>query len=102
MLADEDEQMNRVVIRDSALARELETLTSCYQESLIAILRKARGTETTGDHHASALAVGEVLAAIGSSVLFPIYRMHPALTPEALKECVERDREKQNNDQDKT
>jgi len=83
----------KAVIKDTNLAEEFNRLTSEYQDHLIELLDKAKCIELPSDHHRLALTVGHVLATLGESVLFPIYRQHPSLTPDQLKGIIEKEAE---------
>ncbi len=81
----------KAVIRDARLAEEIVSITSEYQDQMTALLERAKRVETTDDYKRLALSVGHVLATLGETVLFPIYRQHSSLTPEVLKAIIQKD-----------
>ena len=78
----------KAVIKDAKLAKEVCDATSLYQDQLIASLNHAKQSGNEDDFKRLKQTVGHVLATLGSSILFPIYRQHPSLTPELLKDII--------------
>lgn len=75
-------------ITNKETARNLLDLAESFQENLILQLEDARHTEDDQTIEDLRLTIGEVLAEIGSKILFPIYRKHPEMAPEKLKDFV--------------
>ncbi|WP_309386974.1 hypothetical protein [Cerasicoccus frondis] len=83
-------QVYHANVPDRALAKELSDITSAYQDSLIEVLDKSKEALSEDEHRELALVVGHVLATLGSSIFFPIYRQHPELAPNALKDIFDK------------
>ena len=86
----------KAIIKDGKLAKEIADATSQYQDQLIASLEYAKQVESTEDYKRLSLTFGHVLATLGQSILFPIYRRHPALTPDILKETLAKEAQRHN------
>jgi hypothetical protein len=82
---------HRIVIKDAGLAEEMNRITTAFESQLVALLDRARGIEQAEDFNALATGVGHVIAIIGQDICFPLYRTHPALTPEIIKSCMDKE-----------
>jgi len=78
----------KAVIKDAELAKEILDATARYQDELCASLQRAKQVESADDYKRLRLTVGHVLATLGGSILFPIYRRYPYLTPDSLKDII--------------
>lgn len=67
------------------LAKEVLLTVSNFERQLMEIMGKSKNTESEDEHKRFARAVGEVLAQLGDSFLYPIYRRHKQLVPDELK-----------------
>jgi hypothetical protein len=67
------------------LAREVVSIVSTFDAQLMQLLNKSKDTELEHEHKKFALAVGHVLAQLGDSLLYPIYRRHKELMPDELR-----------------
>lgn len=75
----------RNLFSNSELAKEVLSEVSAFERQLMQILDKSKNTEPTDEHKRVARAVGEVLAQLGDSLLYPIYRRHKQLIPDEFK-----------------
>ena len=66
-------------------AREVVSVVSTFDAQLMRLLKKSKETEPEHEHKKFALAVGYVLAQLGDSLLYPIYRRHKELMPDEVK-----------------
>lgn len=69
---------------NQALATELINVVADFESRLIELLRKSEESEPYSEHEKFGLAVAHVTAELGVRFLYPIYRRHPELVPEAL------------------
>lgn len=67
------------------LAREVLSVVSNFESRLMQVLDKSKAIELPEEHKRFGLAVGQVVAQLGDSLLFPIYRRHKELVPDNLK-----------------
>jgi hypothetical protein len=67
------------------LASEVLLTVSNFERQLIEIMGKSKGIEPEDEHKRFARAVGEILAQLGDSLLYPIYRRHKQFVPDDLK-----------------
>jgi hypothetical protein len=73
------------LLSHAELASEVLSVVSGFESRLMQMLDKSKTTESADEHKRFALAVGHVLAQLGESLLYPIYRRHKELVPDQLK-----------------
>ena len=73
------------LLSHSELAREVVSVVSRFDAQLMQLLKKSKDAEPEHEHKKFARAVGQVLAQLGDSLLYPIYRRHTELMPNELK-----------------
>ena len=67
------------------LARDVLSVVSDFESRLMQMLDKSKTIESAEEHKRFALAVVNVVAQLGDSLLSPIYRRHRELVPDELK-----------------
>jgi hypothetical protein len=67
------------------LASELLSLVSDFESRLMQLVDKSKESESADEHKRFTTAVGHVVTELGDRFLFPVYRRHKELVPEALK-----------------
>jgi len=67
------------------LAKDLLQLISDYETRLMALVERSEKTEPAEEHKRLTRAVGAVLYEHGAQLLYPVYRRHKELVPDALK-----------------
>ena len=67
------------------LAQEVLGLVSDFETRLIELMDKSHKAEPEQEHKKFTKAVGYVIAELGDRLLYPIYRRHKQLIPNALK-----------------
>ena len=67
------------------LAKELTEVVSNFDKQLMALLEKAKEVEPSDEYTKIRDAIGAVACETGERLLYPIYRRHKELIPEAVK-----------------
>ena len=67
------------------LAKELTEVVSNFDKQLMAFLEKAKEVESSDEFTKIQHAIGAVVYETGERLLYPIYRRHKELIPEAVK-----------------
>jgi hypothetical protein len=75
----------RNLLANQELAKEVLSEVSAFERQLVQILVKSKSLESADEHERFARATGEVLAQLGESLLYPIYRRHKQLVPDEFK-----------------
>lgn len=66
-------------------SKELLQLVADYDTRLMELVDRSKMTESAEEHKKLTMAVGAVLYEHGERLLYPVYRRHKELIPEALK-----------------
>ena len=67
------------------LAKELVALVSDFEARLMQFVAKSEKSEPAEEHRRFTTAVARVVAELGDSFLYPVYRRHKELVPDELK-----------------
>jgi len=73
------------LLSSTELAEELLAIVSTYDRSMEELLDKAKKTEPADEYQKLSRAVAAAACEIGDRLLYPIYRRHKELIPDALR-----------------
>lgn len=73
------------LLSSEQLAADLLSSCSDFEARLHDVLAKAKANESAAEYEKLLRAIGEISAALGETLLYPVYRRHASLVPEQLR-----------------